>query len=100
ERGKREGRGRCNEGAAGEVRPPDVPWQPAGHERSGPLEIDEMGDAKGDHGQAVKHPRDAQTLVARRETQPRSVSVTGEPGIQNPRGRSHHEGVTDGPPRI
>ena len=49
-----------------------------------------MGQAEGDQGQAVEHPRDAQALVAGGETEALPVPVTGEPGVQNPGGRHHH----------
>src|SRR5437899_236243 len=89
---------RRDEGTAGEVRPAHVPWQPDRHQRNGLFEIGEMGYAEGNQGQAVEHPRDAQTLVAGGETEALPVLVTGEPGVQNPGARHHHRGVTAGPP--
>src|SRR6185436_16751626 len=59
-----------------------------------------MCEAEGEQGQAVQYPRDAQTLVAGGETEALPAPVTGEPGIQNPGGRRHHQGVTAAPPRI
>src|SRR5881396_3069825 len=89
---------RRDEGTAGEDRPRHVPWQPARHQRDGSFEISEMGYAEGDQTQAVKHPRDAQTLVAGGETEALTVPVTGEPRVENPSGRRHPRGVTAGPP--
>src|SRR3989449_8914175 len=89
---------RHDEGTAGEDRPRQVPGQPARHHRDGSFEISEMGYAEGDQTQAVKHPRDAQTLVAGGETEALTVPVTGEPRVENPSGRRHHRGVTAGPP--
>src|SRR5205823_3512820 len=68
---------RRDEGTAGEVSPAHVPWQPARHQRNGLFEIGEMGYAEGNQGQAVEHPRDAQTLVAGGETEALPVLVTG-----------------------
>ena len=56
-----------------------------------------MGHAEGDQGQAVEHPRDAQTSVAGGETEALPVPVSGEPGIQYPGGRHHHRGLAGCP---
>src|SRR5438034_1278357 len=55
-------------------------------------ELGECGDA------SRRYPRDAQTLVAGGETETLTVPVSGEPRVENPRGRRHHRGVTAGPP--
>jgi hypothetical protein len=71
-----------------------------GSQPGGILEIEEMGYAERDQGQAVEHPRDAQPLVAGGEAEAPPVPVTGEPGVQNPGARRHHRGVTTAPPGI
>ena len=59
-----------------------------------------MSQAKGDQGQAVKHPRDAHAIVAGGETEALSVPVSREPGIKHPGAATMTAVLQAGPPRI
>jgi hypothetical protein len=72
------------------------PLLPARHQRGGLFEVGEMGQAEGDQGQAVEHPRDAHALVAGGETEALPVPVRCEPGIQYPGACHYHCGLTAG----
>jgi len=57
-----------------------------------------MSHAEVDQGQTVKHPRDAQTLIAGSKTEPLPVPISREPGVQYPGARHHHCGFAAAEP--
>jgi hypothetical protein len=108
ERGKRGGQ-RCidfedhreargDKRAAGEIRPEEMPWQPARNQRGGKAKVEQMRQAEKDQCDAVEDSGDAQTFLACGKAEVLAVPVGGEPDIEHPGGRQRRHDFGDWPP--